>query len=89
MQHVVACQAAISSELCMFVASCRAPKTHSCPCPCSCVTSPVVTCVLMCVVLHGYFHCCMWQVMYDADMHTLLPQITCPALLVVGEQDFR
>jgi pimeloyl-ACP methyl ester carboxylesterase len=27
------------------------------------------------------------QVMYDADMRKLLPNITCPALLVVGEQD--
>jgi pimeloyl-ACP methyl ester carboxylesterase len=27
------------------------------------------------------------QVMYDADMRKLLPSITCPALLVVGEQD--
>jgi hypothetical protein len=27
--------------------------------------------------------------MYDADMAQLLPKITCPALLVVGEHDFR
>eukprot|EP00775_Hariotina_reticulata_P012948 gene12948-13076_t len=30
-----------------------------------------------------------WRVMYDANMHVLLPSITCPALLVVGEKDFR
>jgi hypothetical protein len=29
------------------------------------------------------------QVMYDANMHVLLPRINCPALLVVGEKDFR
>jgi pimeloyl-ACP methyl ester carboxylesterase len=29
------------------------------------------------------------QVMYEADMRKLLPKITCPALLVVGEHDFR
>jgi pimeloyl-ACP methyl ester carboxylesterase len=29
------------------------------------------------------------QVMYDANMHKLLPKITCPALVVVGEKDFR
>jgi pimeloyl-ACP methyl ester carboxylesterase len=27
--------------------------------------------------------------MYDANMQQLLPRITCPALLVVGEKDFR
>lgn len=31
---------------------------------------------------------CM-QVMYDADMRQLLPKITCPALLVVGEHEER
>jgi hypothetical protein len=29
------------------------------------------------------------QVMYNAHMQQLLPKITCPALLVVGERDFR
>jgi pimeloyl-ACP methyl ester carboxylesterase len=29
------------------------------------------------------------QVMYDANMQQLLPKIACPALLVVGEKDFR
>jgi pimeloyl-ACP methyl ester carboxylesterase len=29
------------------------------------------------------------QVMYEADMRKLLPKITCPALLVVGEHDVR
>lgn len=27
--------------------------------------------------------------MYDANMHVLLPKVTCPALVVVGEKDFR
>lgn len=31
----------------------------------------------------------VWRVMQDADMHKLLPQVTCPALLVVGEKDYR
>ncbi|KAF6253263.1 Alpha/Beta hydrolase protein [Scenedesmus sp. NREL 46B-D3] len=30
-----------------------------------------------------------WRVMYDANMQQLLPKIKCPALLVVGEKDFR
>lgn len=29
------------------------------------------------------------QVMYDGDMRELLPKIRCPALVVVGEKDFR
>lgn len=40
----------------------------------------------------GCTHCTVYaavQVMYDADMHKLLPKITCPALVVVGEKDFR
>jgi hypothetical protein len=31
----------------------------------------------------------MLQVMYDANMQQLLPKITCSALMVVGERDFR
>ena len=36
-----------------------------------------------------HFACGPMQVMYDADMLKLLPKVTCPALLVVGEKDFR
>jgi hypothetical protein len=32
---------------------------------------------------------CILQVMYDVHMQQLLPKIKCPALLVVGEKDFR
>lgn len=31
----------------------------------------------------------VWRVMADADMHALLPKVTCPALLAVGEKDYR
>lgn len=31
----------------------------------------------------------MLQVMYDAHMQQVLPKISCPALVVVGEKDFR
>uniref|UniRef100_A0A383VKF6 AB hydrolase-1 domain-containing protein n=1 Tax=Tetradesmus obliquus TaxID=3088 RepID=A0A383VKF6_TETOB len=30
-----------------------------------------------------------WRVMYDAHMQQVLPKISCPALVVVGEKDFR
>lgn len=38
--------------------------------------------------------CCAWllratQVMHDANMRKLLPKITCPALLAVGETEYR
>lgn len=32
---------------------------------------------------------CVLQVMYDANMYQLLPKISCPAMVVVGEKDFR
>lgn len=45
------------------------------------------TCNMACSQQLG---CCAgMQVMYDANMRRILPLISCPALIVVGEKDFR